>query len=172
MFNYPIQNITNLGKTIVLFNRQADGKLEIKKDFNFYPYFYQLSPQGFYRTIDNKRVNNDSYEADVLYCKRYLIDKVEEITKVNPKYLFIDVEIQTDRGIPDYNNPDQRITCITIYNSYNEEIRTWFIKDVNWLSNLSGEELLAEQENRLLMGVIEYIKKEQHGKFAEKIAVN
>ena len=90
MLNFPLQNISNLGREIVLFNRQQDGKLSIFRDKNFFPYFFQESSSGIFRTITGKKVNKvfcklpseisrkrdeNSYEADILYPKRYLIDK-------------------------------------------------------------------------------------------------
>jgi DNA polymerase elongation subunit (family B) len=168
MLNYPIQNIANIKNTIYLFNRQKDGALTIMQDNIFKPYFYEESKTGIYQTIDGKRVNKitcrepgeikrrkteTSYEADVIYPKRYMIDKVSEILPSPTKYLFIDIEIQT-KELPSYLNPDKTITSISIYNSLEKKIRNWFIQDCHagtW----------TYRENELLKNVVHYIKDSQ-----------
>jgi len=168
MLNYSLQNITNVGREVYLFNRQVDGSLTIQKDCTFYPYFYQLSATGIFRTIDNKKANKvfcklpadvarqrneESYEADVLFCKRYLIDKIDRIEKSNTKYLFIDIEIQAEKGIPNYIYPNQAITCISVYNNHENQGRTWFIKDSDEETVLKNfVKYVQDQKPDLLLG--------------------
>ena len=164
MLNYPLQNIANIGRKVYLFNRQKDGKLTIMQDQTFFPYFYEESNKGIFTTIDGKKVNrimcreprdvkakrtNTSYEADVIYTKRYMIDKIGEVLPSPTKYFFIDIEILT-KELPNYTNPDKPITCISIYNSLSKEIKTLFLGD--W------EEY---GETILLKDFVKYIKDEQ-----------
>ena len=175
MLNFPIQNISNQGRTIILFNRQRDGTLTIQKDFTFFPYFYNEDPKGFSLTIDGKKVSrvickepsqvkskrtDTSYEADVLYTKRYCIDKIGQILPSPTKYLFIDIEIQT-KELPNYTNPDKPITCISVYNSSSGEIKTFYFND--YLYFMDGERfaLEAQTEQKLLEAFIKYVKDEQ-----------
>jgi DNA polymerase elongation subunit (family B) len=179
MLNYPLKNIANIGNKIYLFNRQKDGSLTIMQDTIFKPYFYEEDPKGIYQTIDGKKVSkitcrepgeikrrktDTSYEADVIYPKRYMIDKVSEILPSPTKYLFIDIEIQT-KELPSYLNPDKTITSISIYNSLEKTIRNWFIKD--YLEDLIFEKLDYKQdklemaEDDLLKNAIRYIKDTQ-----------
>jgi DNA polymerase elongation subunit (family B) len=165
--NCPLQNIANIGRKVFLFNRQKDGKLTIMQDQTFYPYFYEESNKGIYLTIDGKKVEKincreprdvkskrteTSYEADVLYTKRYMIDKIREIIPSPTKYFFIDIEIQT-KELPNYMNPNKPITCISIYNSAEHTIRTWFINEY--------EGTLEGKEDILLKNVVKYIKDSQ-----------
>jgi len=174
ILNFPIQNISNLGREIVLFNRQPDGQLVQFRDKNFMPYFYQESSTGIFRTINGKKVNKvfcklpsevsrkrdeNSYEADVLFTKRYLCDKVGEIIKSPIKYIFIDIEIQTKGGIPNYLYPNQPITCISIYNSLSKEIKTFYLKD--YVDPRIAVKDWNELEDKLLKDFIKYIKDEQ-----------
>lgn len=172
MLNYPIQNISNVGKTIYLFNRQKDGSLTIQQDHSFVPYFYDIDITGVFQTIDGKKVkkiicrepgevkrrrSDDSYEADVLYTKRYIIDKVSEILPSPTKYLMIDVEMQT-KELPSYLNPDKLITCISVYNSLSKEIKTFWIKDYL----IAGtENYYLRKEDLLLKDFVKYVKDEQ-----------
>jgi len=163
LLNYPLQNIANDGKKIYLFNRQRDGSLTIQQDNIFYPYFYEEDNKGLFLTIDGKKVKKvncqrpsdlksrrtaNSYEADVLYTKRYIIDKIGEVLPSSTKYLFIDIEIQT-KELPNYTNPDKPITCVSIYESLEKKIRCWFINDY--------EGTLAVKEDALLKNVVKYI---------------
>ena len=75
-----------------------------------------------------------SFEADVPYEDRYLIDNVNEITSYKMRKLFIDLEAlqfkEDDRG-PDYclrpNNPRdfQEITMIGAYDSFSKQRVQW-----------------------------------------------
>ena len=167
MLNYPLQNIANDGKKIYLFNRQRDGSLSIQQDNIFYPYFYEEDSKGLFLTIDGKKVRKvncqrpsdiksrktaNSYEADVLYTKRYIVDKIGEVLPSVTKYLFIDIEIQT-KELPSYLCPDKPITSISIYNSLEKNIRNWFVNDY------SGT--LAGKEDILLKNVVKYIRDTQ-----------
>lgn len=166
MLNYPLQNIANDGKKIYLFNRQKDGSLTIQQDNIFYPYFYEEDSKGLFLTIDGKKVKKvncqrpsdvkqrrtaNSYEADVLYTKRYIIDKIAEVLPSPTKYLFIDIEIQT-KELPNYTNPNKPITCISIYNSSEKQIRCWFWGDYAETVDPEGE---------ILKYVLQYIKDSQ-----------
>jgi len=174
ILNFPIQNISNIGREIILFNRQQDGTLSQFRDKNFLPYFFQESPTGIFRTINGKKVNKvfcklpsevarkrdeNSYEADILYPKRYLIDKVGEIIKSPIKYIFIDIEIQTKGGVPNYLYPNQPITCISIYNSLTKEIKTFYLKD--YVDPRISVKDWNELEDKLLKDFVKYIKDEQ-----------
>jgi len=176
VLSLPIQNISNSGREIILFNRQPDGQLSQFRDKNFMPYFFKESSTGIFRTINGKKVNKvfcklpsevarkrdeNSYEADILYPKRYLIDKVGEIIKSPIKYIFIDIEIQTKTGVPDYLYPNQPITSISIYNSLSKEIKTFWIKDYYEFGKREGIDKTECAEDELLKEFVKYIKEEQ-----------
>jgi len=168
MVNQPLQNIANIGKTIYIFNRQKDGRLTIQQDYTFAPYFYEESPSGMFRTIDGKRVNkivcrepseikrrktDTSYEADVMYTKRYVIDRIGEVLPSPTKYLMIDIEMKCEE-LPSYLNPDKPISVIGVYNSGTKEYRQWFIKDYQ-------TKTIEEAEDKLLTDFVKYVKEEQ-----------
>lgn len=166
MLNLPIQNIYSEGKTLYIFNRYGE-KLTIMKEETFAPYYYEVSSSGIYHTIDGKKVKkvivrnpsqiknqktNDSYEADIYYTKRYIIDKIGEITKSAIKYFFIDIEVKA-KELPNYSNPIHTISCISLYNSLHKSIQTWFIDDY--------EGMEEEREDQLLTEFIQYVSSEK-----------
>lgn len=154
-----LQNIYNDRKTIYLFTRSEKGELKISKDNSFYPYFYELDEQGTFNTYDNRKVKkiicnepkevskrrtSDSYEADVLFTKRYIIDKVDRIEKSLTRFCFFDSEILT-KELPDTNKAEFPVSCITTYDSYTKEYKTWFLME--W-----------ENEYSMLEDFCDYIK--------------
>jgi len=157
-----LQNIHNQKRKVYLFERREDGELDITEDTSFYPYFYARSSEGEFDTYDGYKAKkmlcaeprevaqkrgSDSYEADVLYTKRFIIDNVEDIQRSDTKYIFFDIEIQAT----DMPNPEEAkdpVSCITTYNSYTKEYKTWFLPE--W-----------ESEYKMVESFISYIGIEQ-----------
>ena len=103
---------------VYLFCRE-DGKRVIRKDSSLIPYFYVLESEKdkfkvktdgqVYRAIDGTRLvkiytkipaevpelrehYSKTWESDVLFPIRYLLDKVDVLEPCNQKVLFIDIE--------------------------------------------------------------------------------
>jgi len=166
MLSFAVTNIANIGRDIYIWHRTGRA-LSIFKDKNFFPYFYQVSPTGLFKTIDGKKVNKvvcarpsdlsrrkdeDSYEADVSFTKRYLIDKVSSFGKADLKYSFVDIEVIC-KELPNYLYPDQTISSISCSNSYTKKIYCFF------LSTYKGT--IEEQEQELLNNFVNFIRAEQ-----------
>ena len=140
MFNYPLQNIANIGKDIYLFNRQSDGSLDIQKDVLFLPYFYQSNPNGIFLgyfggkfnkmfkklpwQIKNVRDVKVDGESDIIYTKRYLLDKVN-IIKSRTKWIMFDIETQS-KIIPNPLVAPDPITSITVYDNYSQQYKQFW----------------------------------------------
>ena len=168
MLNLNVTNISNNGREIYIWHR-IGKTLSIFKDKTFYPYFYNLSPTGTFRTIDNKKVNKvicsrpsdvkrrrdeNSYEADVLFTRRYIIDKISSFGKAELKYSFVDIEVLT-KELPNYLYPEQPISCISCSSNYTGEIKTFYFEDIS--GALSDE----HREKQLLNNFVDFIRKEQ-----------
>jgi len=173
MLQFNVTNIGNIGKDIYLWHRMGKT-LSLFKDSTFRPYFYQVSSNGIYKTIDGKKVekiicsrpsdvknrrDEGSYEADIFFTKRYIIDKITSFGKVDLKYSFIDIEVLT-KELPNYLYPEQPISCISCSNSYTGEIKTFFLADYILPIPHAAEKLLLddfvkwikEQQFDLLLG--------------------
>jgi len=172
MLNFNVCNIANVGREIYVWHR-IGKTLSLFKDKTFFPYFYQVSPTGIFKTIDNKKVNKvlcsrpsdvknrrdeNSYEADVLFTKRYIIDKITSFGKADLKYSFVDIEVLT-KALPNYLYPEQPISCISCSNSYTGEIKTFYLKD--YLDPRITVPNWDEPEKSLLNDFINFIRKEQ-----------
>ena len=86
MFNFALTNIGNLDRTIYIWHR-IGRELKLFKDTSFFPYYYQSSNKGTFRTINGELVSKiicrhpreiskkrdlNSWESDLNYCKRYI----------------------------------------------------------------------------------------------------
>lgn len=157
-----ILNIANKKKDIYLFSRDSLGKQIILKDSSFNPYYYEKDDKGEYIGYDGTKLKkcivndpsdiskfrtSNSYSADLSYCKRYFIDKVDKLDKTLIKHFFWDIEIQC-KELPTYEKPISTISCISVYNSLSKSIQTFFLGDYN-------------NDLELLNDFIKYIKDEK-----------
>jgi len=156
-------NIANHRRTIYLFLRDDKGKQEIRTVTNFFPYFYEISDEieGKYRAYNGtplKKImvsepknvrqmrTEDSFESDVLFTNRYLIDRIDSIEKTSIKYFFIDIEVKSD----EFPVPEQAkypVSFITVYDSFKDKTITFDIREY-------------ESEFEMLENFCKYIKKE------------
>lgn len=154
-------NIHNNGRTIYLFLRDEKGKQEIKEVTSFFPYFFQKHPEGECKSYLGeplkkmfvsvprdvpKQRQNDSYEADILFTKRYIIDKVDKIEKTTIKYAFVDIEVEAEE-MPDANEAKYPINSIAVFNSMDGSVKNFNLFDYN-------------SEYEMLEAFCTYIKKE------------
>lgn len=161
MNKLPLLNIANIGSTIYLFCRDENGKPFIKKEEMFKPYFYEPKEGGIYRAYDGTSLekivckkpsevkmqrSNDSWESDVIYIKRYLIDNIE-IVKAPIRWMFLDIEVQTDI-FPDVEKAEKPISCVSIYDNFDNKGITF------WLPNYKSEWEMSDR-------VANYIKERQ-----------
>ena len=155
-------NIANNRRTLFLFCRNDKGELSITEKKDFFPYFYTPAPDGKYTSykgeplrkiilsnpseVKKSRTDN-AMEADILFVRRYLIDKVETLDECPIKYAFIDIEVLADE-LPDVTKALNTISCISIYNSLYKSIQTFYLGDY-------------KTEYELIEDFIKYMKKEQ-----------
>ena len=174
MLNLNVVNIANSGKEIFVWHR-IGKTLSLYKDSTFRPYFYQVSPKGIYKTIDGQKVekitcvrpsdiknrrDENSYEADIAFPKRYIIDKISSFGKVDLKYSFIDIEVLT-KELPNYLYPEQPISCISCSNSYTGEIKTFYLVDYAEQYQDYCSDIIEDVEKELLNEFVKWVKEQQ-----------
>ena len=155
-----ILNIHNKKKTIYLFSRDEKGNQIIRKDNDFFPFYYEPHSEGNFRGYDGvplkkifvsepsdvpKLRSEKSYSADIIYTNNYMINKVDTIEPCILKYIFIDIEVLA-KEFPEPSKAKYPVSCITIYNSMTKEYKTW--------------SLFETKEEVLLNNCLDYIKKE------------
>jgi len=155
-------NIYNYKRKVYLFQRDEAGNLFHTIDDTFFPYYYEPATEGRFKSFDGQFLkkcfvnepkevkayrSQFAYEADIIFTKRYMLDKVEEMTKANLKYAFIDVEILT-KALPDVKKAECPVSCISIYNSQSKEIITFYLADY-------------ENEYTMLEDFVNYMKREK-----------
>lgn len=160
-------NIANKDRKIYLFIRE-DDKLITQIDNDFFPYYYIADPQGKFKSYDGQNVKKvfctdpksasknlppQSWEGDIRYRLRYLVDKVTVIMPTIPKYCFLDIEVLCTE-MPDIDRPIYTISCISIYNSVYDKVKTLFYGD--YLAKHNRK----DAEKQIFIDLIEYIKGE------------
>lgn len=61
-----------------------------------------------------------TYEADILFPNRYLIDRVGEIVKTKLRVAVIDIEVDSVRTVPDPMVASEQVICVTVYDSFED----------------------------------------------------
>ena len=79
-----------------------------------------------------KTLFNNTYEADILFTQRYIIDKIGEITPYPLKILSIDIETDTDKVVPDMKYPNQSITAIGMKDSFGGQETALVLRNKEW----------------------------------------
>lgn len=126
---------------IYLFCRE-DGKRVVRKIDDFVPYFYALKSEEhkapnlrkdpktyrglhgeeltkFYVTLPKdvppwREEFTKTWESDVLFPIRFMVDKVDSLDSVTPKTMYLDIEINNSSGrVPKSSMPNEEIVCIT-----------------------------------------------------------
>ncbi len=131
-------NLYNDQRNIYKFIRNEKGELKIETDNSFFPYYYTQDPNGEFKSFDGKslrkvfvsnpgdirkrRLDTD-YEADLLFTKRYMIDKVDKLEKCPIKIAWSDIETQAHE-MPSAQKAKYPVTCIRVGNSFTNKINT------------------------------------------------
>ncbi|MHA1437942.1 MAG: DNA polymerase domain-containing protein [Promethearchaeota archaeon] len=135
-------NIHNVGRKIYIFSRDKSGLIWMEDD-SFFPYYYEPDPEGKFISYDNKPLkrlfcsepkqvaqmrSDESYEADIIFTRRYMIDKIDKLTRVDLKFAFVDIEVLAQE-MPDVSTALNQISCISVYNSENKVVNTFYLGD-------------------------------------------
>jgi DNA polymerase elongation subunit (family B) len=103
-------------------------------------------PNDVYNT---REMFKQTYEADIPFPIRFLIDRVESIIPQKYRVLIIDIETTTTYGFPKEDNSIENITVVSYHDNYTNEITTLVYRP-----NLPEERIQKED------GVIEYFDDE------------
>lgn len=150
-------SIYNNGKTIVKYLRTKDGKVvEVVNDF--YPYFYVANENGEFRSIFGEKLTkivcNDPsevpklregkrhFEADVVYVRRYLIDRGYEVDDTPLRKWYLDIEVEFGNDFPNPKTAEKKVTSWCVYDSYTKS----YIAACLSLQN-SKQKLLIDNHN-------------------------
>jgi len=136
-------NIFNQGRELSLFIRNNDRTLSIVKENCFYPYFYEVHPSGTCKGFDGKNLKkilvshpgdvrktatSAAYEADINFAKRFIIDRVEELSAAPLRWVMMDIETQS-KTLPNpretHTAPDP-VSCIVLYDNYENRYVEFF----------------------------------------------
>jgi len=84
----------------------------------------KLTLRSPYDVYTVREAFSTTYEADILFPIRYLIDRVEKIEPQEYRIMIIDIETTTTYGFPKEDNPLENITVLTYYDNYKDTLTT------------------------------------------------
>jgi DNA polymerase I len=159
-------NIASKNSKIYLFERLGD-ELHISEDDTFKQFYFEPSDTGKYTAYDGTKlrkieVSNPydvkkyrsqySYSSDIHFTKNYMIHKLDKLEKSYYKYLFMDIELLA-KDVPNVNTADQPVSCVSFFNNYNKEVKTF------WLQDYQGN--ILQREKKLFDDMLSYIVQEK-----------
>jgi len=139
MNKVALQNIYNYFSEIYYTTRE-DSKLKINHVKSFQPFFYEPDPKGKYTGYDGTKLTKihcqaphevkklrtkNSYEADVLYTKRFVIDNIDKITQSKTRYILYDIEVRVEDKFPDPYKAESPVTFIVAWDNYEDKYKTF-----------------------------------------------
>ena len=157
-----INNLFSDHKDIYVFYRDDACNLKITKFQGFFPYYYEPDPHGQFKSFKGeplrkailsepsdirKKATPKAFEADILFVKRFMIDKIDVIDPAPIKYCFVDIETLATE-MPNIQEAKYPISCMSVYNSLYKTIQTFYLSDY-------------ESEYMMLVAFTTYMKKEK-----------
>jgi DNA polymerase elongation subunit (family B) len=164
-------NIGNFKRLVYLFVREDDGTLSIKEDNGFYPYFYEPDPNGKFLSFDGKPLrkvfvpfpadisrmrSEESYESDMLFTKRYVIDKVKTYDRAKLHWGMIDIEVVSPHGVPDIHTVNDTVAGAVIYDNFTEKYSEFYLEDF-----MSNNRSMAVAEMDMLNAIMDFLKEKK-----------
>jgi len=117
---------------------RVNGKRIIEKVYDFVPYFYVPDSGGKYTAFDGTKLTrietnlpddvkterekyNKTYEADIVFANRYMIDAPDSLDYTKPRVFYLDIEVDTVGKMPKPEMPLNEINCISIYDNFEND---------------------------------------------------
>lgn len=137
--------IEAIGKNFHIRGRRHDGSRYVKSVEDFIPYFYIQNTNGKYRSLfddklrkvevnhpaqirEEREKHERTYEADITYVNRFLIDRYSEIPQEPIRYCMLDIEVDDSNGFPSIIKADKCILSITCYDSFKHTFYVFVVK--------------------------------------------
>lgn len=175
-----------LGKDILIRGRKHNRKRYEKRITNFKPYFYVPDEKGKYKSLFGDKLKkivlnhpaevkaerekyDKTFEADVTYINRFLIDNFKEIPQEPIRICFFDIETDDSEGFPRASEAKAKILSIAAYDNFLEtyycfvlanktEKRRIKVKAPDGKTDLSVKVYLYENEKEMLKAFVNFIK--------------
>ena len=166
------------GSDIIIRGRHSDGE-RYQERRKYRPYFYVKDPDGDYKSLFGDKLKKvevthpanvkteklhypQSFESDVTYINRYMIDCIPEIPKEPIRCAFLDIEVDDADGYPNLETADKPIISICIYDSFKEKYHVFAVmpETGNERVDKNGDTnfYLFNSEEAMLAQVIRFIE--------------
>ena len=172
-----LTNIFYDGKTTHVWNRDKNGILHHKIDNKFKSYFYYSNKKlpmikkddAIKVTVNNpfeinteKNKYDNTYEADILYDIRYVIDNYKIIPKHKLRVCNVDIETYSkDKTFPDIDKANKPIVLISFYDNFKNKLYTFGFKlGINKIDN-DNKIFIFDNEKEMLINFIKAFRQFQ-----------
>jgi DNA polymerase I len=105
-----------------------------------------------------------TYEADILFTNRYLIDAVEKLEKNPWHVVFIDIEILSKGKMPSIKNPENQIFLVCVYSNFLKKYFSFVytennneVEKIQSLQNGNWEVKIFYSEFEMLKNFIDFL---------------
>ena len=89
-------------------------------------YKIQYTNPGATKDIRSMYESN-GYEADIEFVRRFIIDNVKNFEKAKYRKIIIDIETTTDYGFSVAENPVEKVTLVSMYDSFSNKLATFVL---------------------------------------------
>lgn len=176
-----MNNIEASGSDIITWSRDiVDDKFVVTKklDTSFRPYFYVSDSLGSYVSVFGEKVKKifvrlpsdvpkmrtqyeKHFEADVLYCSRWLFDSTDKLKKESIRVCYIDIETESGVNAPqkfiNTDSPENKILSICVYDNFTEKYKIFCLSEKIDFDECEIE--FFDDEVALLKAFCKYVKK-------------
>ena len=101
-------------------------------------------------TAEIRKIFPKTYEADVEFPRRFLIDNFTELPKAEYRKLHIDIETTTELGFPDATNPQEKITVVTLYDNMSDKLVTFALLPDEKTYQIDEDLILNDKNGNLI----------------------
>lgn len=128
----------------IYYTVREDSNLNVNHIKGFTPFFYEPDSNGKFVGFDGTKLtkihcndpkeirqmrSSNSYEADVDYRKRYVIETIDEIPESKTRYILYDIEVKVGDEFPDPTEAKYPVTFIVAWDNYANRYRTFDYRD-------------------------------------------
>lgn len=182
-----MNNIEANGSDIITWSRDTDDKYKVNKEIitDFRPYFYVQDSLGKFTSVFGEKLKkvyvrlpsdvpkvrtqyDKHYEADILYCSRYMIDKTDELKKELIRVCYLDIETESGPDAPqkyvNASNPENKILVIGVLDSFELKYKILCLSEPFEFDKCEIE--FFDDEVKLLKKFCSYVRKNDFDLFS------
>jgi len=152
----------SMGSDIIIRGRDSQGKRYSERR-KYRPYFYVPKEDGEFTGLKGeklekiycnhpaevkkaKEVYPKTFESDVTYINRYMIDQIPELPQEPIRCAFLDIEVYDLEGFPVIQSTSKKILSVSVYDSFKKKYHCFALQPV-----LQDEQIIKNDDINLYL---------------------